>query len=424
MTGSKDTPSGSSRPRFFYGYIIVIAGFFIMLAYSALRSVFGIFFEPMISEFDWSAAVISGAFSLSIIMDGGLGILMGRLTDKLGPRKVLLICGSLAGLGYILMSQVTTIWQMYLVYGIIIGVGMSGIFVPVITNLSRWFIVRRNTTNGIVMAGMGVGTLIVSPVAYRLILSYQWQKSYLILGTIFLVIVLVSTQFMRRDPAQVGQIPFNRLSNGKPSLKSEVRNFSLHEAFHTRQLWLVFFMFFCFGFAAMSLSVHIVPHIIDLKISPATAANILAVTGAVTIIGRIVFGAIADKIGGKQAYRLGFIVMVVMTLWLLIIREAWMFYVFAIIWGFASGGMGTIQSPIVAEFFGLKSLGAIFGVCGLGTMLGGSVGPVITGYLFDLKGNYQIAFITLSVLATAGIVINLILTHSKIKTSEPSTTGR
>jgi MFS family permease len=158
--------------RIFYGYIIVIAAFFIMMAYAASRFTFGIFFDPLINEFAWSAALLSGAYSLSIVVDGTVGILMGRLTDKLGPRKILTICGLLAGLGFILLSRITTVWQMYLIYGLLIGIGMSGVFVPVISIIPRWFIAKRNTVNGIVLAGMGLGNLAIAPLAYWIISSY------------------------------------------------------------------------------------------------------------------------------------------------------------------------------------------------------------------------------------------------------------
>jgi MFS family permease len=407
-------PSG----RIFYGYIMVIAAFFIMLAYSATRSVFGIFFDPMVSQFHWSAALLSGAFSLSIVMDGTSGILWGRLTDKLGPKRVLVACGLIAGIGYILLFWVHSIWQMYLIYGIMIGIGMGGIFVPVSTSLPRWFIARRNSANGIALVGMGVGTLIISPIAYWLVTTYKWPLSYVIIGGSFLVIVITSALFTKADPAEIGQKPYTGSGQVQNKLKAAVRDFTLAEAIKSRQMWLAFMMFFCFGFASLSMMVHLVPHIINIKISAATAASVMATVGAINVIGRLAFGFIGDRLGSMQSYLLGFFVILGSLIWLIFMREAWMFYAFAVLWGFSAGGMGTVQTPIIAELFGIKSLGAIFGVCGLGVMVGGSIGPVVIGYLFDIEGNYRIAFITCAIFAVAGIFLNLWLTRYKKQLAE------
>jgi OFA family oxalate/formate antiporter-like MFS transporter len=401
--------------RFFYGYIIVIASFFIMLAYSASRSAFGISFDPILAEFAWSAALLSGSYSLSIVMDGTLGILMGKFTDSLGPRRVLIICGLLAGLGYILLSRVTAIWQMYLVYGVLIGGGMAGVFIPVIATLPRWFIARRNTMNGIVLAGMGVGTLVISPIAYWLISTHDWQFSYIVIGLAFLFIVLLSALFMKLDPVKAGQSPYNKPETSQRVQKAVERSYSLKEALRTRLMWLVFSMFFCFGFSVMALTVHIVPHIIDIGISPATAAFVMATIGGVNIAGRLAFGGIGDKIGSLRTYALGFAVIAASGFWLLFIKDAWMFYIFAVAWGFCAGGMASVQPTIVAECFGVKSMGSIFGACGLGIMIGGSLSPVFAGFLFDILGNYQLAFLICASFAVAGFLINLVLQRYRLK---------
>jgi OFA family oxalate/formate antiporter-like MFS transporter len=408
-----DAPKIQKPRRFFYGYVMVAAAFFIMLAYSATRSVFGIFFDPMVRQFDWSAALLSGAFSLSIVMDGISGILWGRLTDKWGPKRVLIACGLIAGIGYILLFNVHSIWQMYLIYGVMIGIGMGGIFVPVSTTLPRWFIARRNSANGMALVGNGVGTLIISPVAYWLVSTYKWPLSYVIIGAAFLVIVLAAASFTKASPAEVGQQPYTGSGEQPKKLKAAVRDFTVREAIRTRQMWLVFLMFFCFGFASLSLMVHLVPHIINIKISPAIAASVMATVGAVNVVGRLAFGFIGDRLGSLQSYLLGFVIIVVGLVLLLFMRQPWMLYAFAGLWGFSAGGMGTLQTPIIAELFGIKSLGAIFGICGLGVMIGGSLGPVIIGFLFDIQGNYQVAFITCALLGTVGIIVNLWLTRYK-----------
>jgi MFS family permease len=127
-------------PRFFYGYIVVITTFIIMVVLWGAYSVYGIFFNPLISEFGWARAVTSGAFSLSMILSGVIGMVMGGLTDRFGPRIIMTLSCLLFGLGHLLMSQVSTLWQLYLYYGVIIGVGMGGSWVPLLSLVARWFL--------------------------------------------------------------------------------------------------------------------------------------------------------------------------------------------------------------------------------------------------------------------------------------------
>ena len=112
---------------------------------------------------------------------GVLGIVVGVLNDKFGPRMVLTFCGLLLGLGYILMSQVNTLWQLYLFLGVIIGVAMSGVWVPQLSTIARWFVKRRTLMTGIVTSGVGIGNLVGPPVIVRLIVSHNWSPSYVMI---------------------------------------------------------------------------------------------------------------------------------------------------------------------------------------------------------------------------------------------------
>ena len=184
--------SPRARPRFFYGYIVVGAALIIMAVMYGAYNSFGIFFKPVLTDFNWTRAVTSGGLSLSWIVHGLLGIIMGRLTDRFGPRVVLTICGFLLGLGYLLMSQIGTVWQLYLFYGVIIGAGMGGSWVPIVSTVARWFVKRRNLMTGIVLSGVSIGTLIGAPVASRLISAYDWRMSYVIVGGIVLVVAVLA----------------------------------------------------------------------------------------------------------------------------------------------------------------------------------------------------------------------------------------
>jgi len=276
LTDQEVRQSPVNEPRFFYGYIVVVAALCIMTVVWGTYHAFGIFFKPVLTEFGWTRAMTSGAFSLSMIMHGLLGIVMGRLTDRFGPRVVIALCGLLLGLGYLLMSQISDVWQLYLFYGMIIGIGMGGAFVPLVSTVARWFVARRSMMTGIIIAGFGIGGLIIPPVAGYLISIYGWRISYIILGSLILVVVVLAAQFLKRDPTKMGQLPYGDNKRGEDELKFGTEGFSIKEAFYTRQLWIAFTMLFCFGFCAYSITVHIVPHAIDLGISATGATGILA----------------------------------------------------------------------------------------------------------------------------------------------------
>jgi MFS family permease len=406
------------RPKInlYYGYIVVAAAFFILIAYSGARSAFGVFFDPMARQFGWSAAALSTAFSISVMMDGLLGIFMGRFADRFGPRIVLTIAGCLTATGFLLMSRVTALWQMYLVYGVIAGIGMGGVFVPMITAVARWFITRRGTMNGIVLAGMGIGQLIAPPVANWLTLRLNWSGSYIVLSVVVLILIVFSAQFLRKGPSQVGRVSDNKPGSANRGTAMQPRSYALKEAVRTGRFWLIFTIFFCMGFTGFSLMVHIVPHVIDIGISASTGASILAAVGGANILGRLSMGVAADRIGNRLVSVIGFALVLMPTVWLLFIGQAWQFLVFALFFGFGQGAISSAQAPIVAELFGLKSHGLIFGCVGFGAMLGGTIGPVLMGYLFDVTASYQIAFIVCTSLAVIGVFLAIILARINLST--------
>ena len=409
MTGLEVEQSPGTKPGFFYGYIVVAAALFIMVITSGAHFSFGVFFTPLLTEFGWTRAMTSGAFSLSRIAHGLLGIVMGGLNDRLGPRVVLMLCGILMGLGYLLMSQISAVWQIYLFYGVIIGIGMGSWWVPLVSTVARWFTARRTMMTGIVLAGTGIGGLIGPPAANWLIYTYDWRTSYMVLGGIVLVVVVLAAQLLRRDPIQKGQVPYSGNREVKQRLKPEAEGLSLRGAVHTGQFWMVFTALVCFGFSFSAIIVHIVPHAIDLGISANNAASILATIGGLSIAGRVLLGSAADRIGNRRALIIGFILMSASLFWLLPATEVWKFYLFAAAFGFAQGGMGPSESPLVATLFGMRSHGLILGLADFGFLTGSAIGPLLAGYIFDVDGSYQSAFFACAAIAIAGVVLIALL---------------
>ena len=393
------------QPKFFYGYIIVVVAFLLMLIMWGAYYSFGIFFEPLLAEFGWTKAMTSGAFSLSFFLTGILGVFAGRLTDRFGPRIVLTVCGFFLGLGYLLVSQTSTVWQLYLFYGVVVALGMSASVIPLQSTIARWFVKRRGTINGIIISGIGVGMVIIPPIAQWLISSYGWRTSYIVVGITALVTITLTAQFLRRDPGKMGQLPYGE-GELEVKVSSPDTGFSLREALRSWQFWTLVMALLCFTMGEGTILVHIVSHAIGLGISAASAALIIPVIGAISIPGRILLGMAGDRIGNRPAYVIGFVFLSVSLFWLLVAKELWMLYLFAVIYGFGYGGLSALISPIIAELFGLSSHGVIMGVV---IMFGGTggmaIGPLLAGHIFDITGSYQSAFLMYAAISVIGLIL-------------------
>jgi len=397
------------RPKFFYGYIVALAAFLILLVNDGAFYSFGVFFKPLLAEFGWTRAAVSGAFSLCLFLIGLLSIGMGKLNDRFGPRLLVTGCGLFLGLGYLLMSQINTIWQLYLFYGVLIAIGESACLVPLLSTVARWFTKRRGLATGIASSGIGVGIMIMPTIANQLIFIHGWRTSYIIIGIIALVLSILGAQFLRRDPGQIGLVPYGENEVKQESLNSEAGGFSLQEAIRTRQLWLLCALSFSYYFCTATIMVHIVIHATGLGIPALSAANILAVIGGASIAGRVIMGGAGDRIGNKLALIICFILISIALIWLLAAKEVWMFYLFATILGLGYGGIVALKPPVAAELFGLSSHGVILGITFFSDCMGGVIGPVLAGRIFDITGSYQLAFLGCIAIVVTGLVSTLTL---------------
>jgi MFS family permease len=397
-------PQESKKQEFFYGHFIVVAGFLVVLIANGTAYSYGVFFKPILVEFGWSRAVTSGAPSLAFILFGLAGIFMGRITDRLGPRLAVTICGLFAGLGFLLMSRVNSVWQLYLFSGVFISIGASS-FVPFVSLVARWFAKRRGTMTGIVVSGVSAGIAIMPLVAGQLISSYSWRTSYSIIGSITLIIVVIIAQFLKRDPSTVGQFPYGVEDISVESLTSGSKGISIQEAIRARSFWLLSLVLFCFIFSVQAIMIHIVPHATDLGVSVTTAGGILSLIGGLGIVGRVGIGIASDRIGVKRALIIVLVLMTASIFWIITAKDLWALYLFAILFGFSFGGLITLESPLVAELFGLTSHGIILGTAILISSIGAALGILLAGRIFDVTNSYNAAFFICAGLAVIGLVL-------------------
>lgn len=384
-----------------------------MVVATGVNYAFGVFFKPILTEFGWTRAVISGAFSLSWIVQGLLGVLMGGINDRFGPRIVLTVCAILFGLGYLLTSQIDSIWQFYLFYGAIVGTAQGGIYIPLTSTVARWFTKRRNTMTGIILAGMGAGTLIMPPAINQWISLYDWRTSCIIVGGMIFIVVVLAAQFMKRDPSKIGLLPYGEKEKAAQDLKIHIQVFSTRDAVQTRQFWQTVGIFLCAACCVFAIMAHIAPHATDIGISATAAAILISAIGGASVIGKIAFGSIADRIGNRWIYVISFILALVSLLWLTLSRETWMFYLFAVVFGLAYGGFSVSMSPLMAALFGIRSHGLISGLANNGFTVGAAIGPIVAGFIFDITGGYTISFLVLAAVSIIGLILALFLTPTK-----------
>ena len=393
------------KGKFQYGHVIAAACFGIQSVGIGTYFSYGVLFNPLIEEFGWSRATISGAASLAFLLMGLLGIGVGRLNDRFGPRGLMTVSGVFYGLGYFLMSGLEEVWQLYFFFTIIFGIGLSTVDVIPLTTIARWFVRKRGIFTGIVKVGTGAGQMVVPFVVSILIMRYGWRSSCVIVGLAVLIILVAIAQLLRRDPGRMGLSSDGGAPGSKDNAVTDTQGLSLREAIRTRQFWTICAAKLAIVFCLMTVMVHIAPFAREIKVSATRAASVLSAIGGVSMAGRFFSGIALDRIGSKRVMIFCFILLIVVLLWLQIATELWMLYLFAVFYGVAHGGFFTSFSPIIAEFFGIKSHGVLFGITMFCGTFGGALGPITAGYVFDVTGAYTGAIWICIAISIIGFVL-------------------
>ncbi len=389
------------------GYAIVAASFLIQGVAIGGMFAYGVLFAEMISTFGWSRATISGAISVATLTMGIAGVVAGRLNDRFGPRGVLTVSAAFYGVGYMLMSTLSAPWHLFLVWGVLVGIGLSTHDVITLSTVARWFPRRRGFMSAIIKIGTGCGQMTIPILVAALVAAYDWRIACQIFGAIAFVILMAAAQFMRRDPgsaAGAAASPAVVAQPGGPPA-SAAPDLDYRTAARLPAMWLLCaaqaMVIACLG----TVTVHIVPHAIDLGLSRATAASLLASIGGISLLGRLTVGATIDRIGGRRALLACYCLLFAALVWLQFAEAPWMLFVFAAMYGIAHGGFFTAISPTVAELFGTRAHGAIFGTVLFFGSLGSAIGPLGAGAVFDVFGSYRLAFGVLCVLAATGFIL-------------------
>jgi MFS family permease len=398
----------NENPTFYRGWFIVLGAFFTLSLTSGTGYSFGVFFVPLLEQFNWTRGSLSIAMLIMGISSAVATPLSGWLADRFGFRSIMAIFSGLFGLGFLLSAGIQTLWQFYLFQGLCIGCAAGMFYALPASIVSCWFIKRQGLALGIATCGVGIGTIIGPPLITYIIYNYGWRLAFGLCGMLICLVCIPTSWFMMRKPesdylmAHEGRngadLNNSPASEGQPGL-------SLREALSSRMFWLLYVVYMICMLSLSIVMVHLVPDALDKKLPAMTAAGLLTVIGGCSIIGRLISGALADRIGTKPVLVACLVVQAGIIWWLIQAFNPWMFYVFAILFGISYGGFVPLLPKLTSDMFGSASMGAIFGALMTSDAIGWGVGPWATGYLFDLTGSYDIPFQSLmAAIMLAGIV--------------------
>ena len=379
-------------------YVVVFGACLTQFTIVGLLFSYGLFFGVFEDEFGWSRTMLSSCSALAFFMMGALAIVGGRLNDRFGPRRVLAASGVIYGLGFALISQVSQFWQLFVIFGVFIGIGLSTHDVVTLSIIGRWFEHRRGIMTGVVKVGTAIGQISGPPIAALLILTFGWRVAAMILGISAIALLVTSALMVKNPPVSSGRV-------AGPA----AGGLTYRAARKTRLFWTLCAIQFLFFPSLMTVPLHLAIHGMDLGMTAPRAAMLLSVIGASSIAGRLIVGGLVDRIGGKNAFVLCFVFLIASLFALMGITEHGRLFFGVAVYGFGHGGFFVIVSPIVAAYFGMRAHGAIFGTVLFFGTIGASVGPILAGLVFDTTGSYQLAFLGLAIFAVVGLLLVLTL---------------
>jgi MFS family permease len=385
-------PAPKHRPLF-YGWMVVGGAFVVLFLAYGVQYAFGVFFAALLDEFGWSRASVGGAFSLYALVYSACGVLAGLLTDRLGPRVVIALGGGFLGLGLMAMSQVTALWQLFVLYGCVAALGMSTAYVPSNATVVRWFVGRRGLAVGIASAGGSLGTVVMPPVAHLLVTTVGWRWAYVIFGGVILVGLNLVAVIMRRDPEALGLMPDGGPPNAlTPGGGRVARGYTVREAACTGAFWILWAVFAASWIPLFFPLVHLIPFARDLGVSALWAATLLSALGIAAIAGRVIMGGFSDRIGRRGTLAAGLVLQVVACAGFSAVRTLPELYAAAVLFGFSYGTISALFPAMVSDFFGRAHSGGVMGL--LFTLAGpmAAVGPVGAGWIYDHTGSYGLAW--------------------------------
>jgi MFS family permease len=369
-------------------FLVAYLVFFTLILFGTFHS-FAIFLKPLAESLNIGRAQVSAAISISWICQGISAPLGGALSDRFGPRVVMAAGTLLIGLGYALMSTCSSVAELYVYFGVIIGIGMGPAFTIASATAAKWFPNRRGLMVGIVLTGPGLGRVLLVPLSHYLIKSYQIHTAYLILAVIVLGIALPLAALIKTAPKESCVLDSSAKAREQPATKG----FWSGAAARQPSFWLLFLIWLQVPLAIQLWQVHFFPHVSDRGIAETAASLLFVFSGTGLIVGRVSWGALADRFGSMKTLAFVFLLLCGAQLSSIGVWELWHVYLVAALFGFSMGGNDTVYVKLVVETFGPQFAGTIIGALTFAFALSSSLGPLIAGSIVDHTKSYSWGFL-------------------------------
>jgi MFS family permease len=400
----------------FYGWFVVAAAFAVTFVGFGCAYTFSAFVGELQRDFGASRGSVSLVFSLAGFLYFGLGIVSGPLADRFGSRRLAVAGMILTGLGLTAASLARSLTEVYAAYGLGVGLGVGCAYVPAISAVQRWFVRRRGFASGLAVSGIGVGTLVMPPLASLLIGSLGWRGAYLVLGVLAAAVGGGLALLIENDPRDRGLGP-----DGDPAQSgiqpARVEGASVSEAIRSRRFISLYAACLICSFGVFVPFVHLVPYAQDHGVAPSSAVLLLGVIGIGSTAGRFFLGGLADRMGRQLSLLLMFIGMALALAVWVISLNLWSLAAFAFVYGVFDGGWVAVLPAVVVDLFGGRNVSGIIGILYTSVAFGTLIGPSAAGFAFDLSRSY-----TLPILASAGaniVTAAIVAATSKASATKP-----
>ena len=389
-------PAASPAPSYLALAVTVVT---LALAYGVWYA-YSVFLVALLREFGWSRSVLAGAFSIFTLVSGGAGPVLGALADRFGPRRLILIGGVLLAGSLWADSLVTRAWHLYLTFGLLTAVGVATAgWTPAVVMVQRQWKARLGLALGIAGSGVGLGIFLVVPLCQALIDGFGWRWAFRVLAVLCALWILPATYLAIRDAPPLPRVPVARSGDGHPATGEH----SLARALANPSFRLIGLAVFLGSICSQTLHVHQAVFLVDHGLSAMTAASVISVVGASSILGKTGGGWISDHLSRELVYALGMIGMIlgVGVLWLVALApSAWLALGYAVLFGVGYSVTAFIVPAMMSDRFRGPHFGSIFGATQVASALGSALGAWLAGRIFDATGSYAIAF-TLAAAAAA-----------------------
>ena len=414
LTESQQDTAYPSKPKGFYGWWIVFAGTLILFVSSGIGFYgHGVILDPLRTLHGWPKATISSAITLYFLTAGIMGMIIGRQVDRYGPKWVLLLGSVVFGAGFVLLSRISTVWQLYMVY-FMMAIGFSCTsLVPVNTLITNWFILKRGFAMSLTNTGLSAGGIVLVPLSSYMISRWGLETALPVLGAIYCAVIIPSAIFfVQQRPSDLdqfpdGESPIASSSGGSGSpldYSAQMQVWTRSQALHTIAFWSIVIAFFLALAGQIAFLVHQISFLSP-YLGVTGAATAVSVTAGASIVGRLFLGTFVDRCDKRYVIMACFLIQAVAMLTLAHYNHIIVLYLGTFAFGLTMGSIIMMQSLIIGECFGLFSFATVSGLAGLFTLSGAAFGPTIAGLIYDAAQSYRMAFTIFAAMSMVAILV-------------------